>query len=83
MTKVKITRIEIEAYKREILEESVLIGEREAAAILSISTSTLRRRVEEGRIPVYSDNSTRRHLRFLAIELRNYVQEMRQVISEE
>ena len=77
MPKSKITRAELTAYKKEILEKSVLVDEHTAARILAISTRTLRRRVSEGRIPAYTDNESRRHMRFLASELRDYVKEMR------
>ncbi len=78
MTKVRITRGEIEAYKREVLETSVLVRLDEAAAILAVSTSTVQRRVEEGKLTAYTDNSTRKGLRILASELQRYVREMKQ-----
>ena len=77
MTKVRITRAEIDAYKREILETSVLVRVDEAAAILAVSRQTVMRRVEEGRIVPYNDNPTSKGVRFLASELKRYVQEMR------
>jgi excisionase family DNA binding protein len=83
MTKVRITRQEIDAYKREVLETSVLVRLDEAAAILAVSTDTVRRRVEEGRLTPYNDNHTRKGIRFLASELQNYVREMRQELWEE
>lgn len=76
--KVNITRAEITAYKREVLESSVLVRMSEAAEILAIDQRTLRRRVEEGRITPYNDNPTSKGLRFLASELQQYVQDMRQ-----
>lgn len=78
MTKQRITRKEIDAYKREVLETSVLVRLEEAADILAVSPRTLRRRVEEGRIPSYNDNQTKKGIRFLASELQEYVREMRQ-----
>ena len=77
MTKVRITRQEIDAYKREVLEQSVLVRLDEAAAILAIHPRTLQRRVEEGRIQTYNDNHTKKGMRFLASELRVYVSEMK------
>ena len=77
MIKTRITRQEIDAYKREILESSVLIHLDEAAEILAVSRTTVLRRVDEGRLVAYSDNSTSKGLRFLASELQSYVREMR------
>lgn len=76
MIKERITRADVEAYKREILEQSVLVGLPEAAAILAVSPSTVRRRVEERRLVPYNDTDGK-GVRFLASELREYVREMR------
>lgn len=74
---IDITRNEIESYKREIMEQSVLVDIDTAAAMLSVSTRTIRRRVEEGLLATYSDTPDRENTRFLASELRNYVHRMR------
>ena len=79
MVRERITRAEIEAYKREILDQTVLITLDDAAAVLAVSPRTLRRRVEEGLIPTYSDTPDRENTRFLASELREYVRQMRQI----
>jgi len=78
MIKERVTRAEIDAYKREILEQSVLVSLEDAAAVLAVSPRTLRRRVEEGLIPTYSDTPDRENTRFLASELCKYVRGMRQ-----
>lgn len=78
MVNVRITRDEIDSYKREVLESSVLVRLDEAAAIMAVSRSTVVRRVEEGRLIPYNDNGNRKGLRFLASELQRYVREMRQ-----
>lgn len=78
MVKERITRQEIDAYKREMLEQSVLVRLDEAAAILAVSRSTVVNRVNEGRLTPYNDNGNRKGLRFLASELKRYVREMRQ-----
>ncbi len=78
MVKERITRQDIDAYKREILEQSVLVRLDEAAAILAVHPRTVQRRVEEGLITPYNDTANRKNLRFLASELRRYVREMRQ-----
>ncbi len=73
----RITRREIEAYKREILDQTVLVGKDEAAAMLAISPRTLERRVEEKKIEAYNDNTTNKNMRFLASDLRDYVRRMK------
>lgn len=75
--KERITRHEIDRYKREQLDQTVLVRLEEAAAILAISPRTLQRRVDEGRIQAYNDNRTRKGIRFLASELRTYVRKMK------
>lgn len=79
MTKERITRQDIEAYKREILDQIVLVPLEAAASALAISPRTMRRRVEEGLISTYSDTPDRENTRFLASELREYVRRMRQI----
>ena len=78
MVKVNITRQEIDNYKREMLESSVLVRLDEAAAIMAVSRSTVIRRAREGRITPYNDNANDKGLRFLASDLKRYVSEMRQ-----
>jgi excisionase family DNA binding protein len=80
--KIRLTRHEIAAYKREILESSVLVRLDEAAEILAIDSRTLSRRIEEGRIAQYNDNRTRKGVRILASELQRYVREMRQEMQD-
>jgi predicted ArsR family transcriptional regulator len=75
----RITRQEIEMYKREVLEQSVLVTLDDAAAILAVSPRTVRRRVEEGLLATYSDTRDRENTRFLASELREYVRRMRTI----
>ena len=82
MVKEMITRSEIDAFKREVLERSVLVSLEDASAILAVSTSTLRRRVREGLLPTYSDTADRANPRFLASELQNYVKRMRTIYRE-
>ncbi len=75
----QITMADIEAYKREILEQTVLVGIDEAAAIMAVSSRTIRRRVDEGMLSTYSDTPDRSNIRFLASELRTYVRRMRTI----
>lgn len=75
----EITRVEIDAYKREVLERTVLVTLEDAAVMLAVSTRTIKRRVEEGMLPIYSDTADRSNIRFLASELREYVRRMRTI----
>lgn len=77
-----ITMADIEAYKQRFLDQTVLVGQEEAAAILSVSLSTVKRRVNEGLLAVYSDTPDRANRRFLASELREYVRRMRTIHRE-
>lgn len=73
----RITRRDIDQYKREILDQTVLVRLDEAAAIMAVSRSTIIRRVEEGKLNPYNDNHTRKGMRFLASELREYIRQMK------
>ena len=77
MNNVYITRKEIEEYKQKVLEQTVLVRLEDAACMLAVSPKTMLRRVEEHKIPSYTDNSTCKNIRFLASELKQYVKEMR------
>jgi excisionase family DNA binding protein len=78
----RISRIVLDQYKQQILDQTVLVRLDEAAAIMAVSRSTVIRRVEEGRIVPYNDNRTRKGLRFLASELREYVRQMRTDVAD-
>lgn len=75
----RITRMDIETYKREILDRTVLVSLEDAAQIMAVSPRTLRRRVDEGLLPIYSDTPDRGNIRFLASELSEYVRRMRTI----
>jgi len=80
MIKERITRQEIDSYKREILEQTVVITIQDAATILSCSTSTVRSLVREGRIIQHNRHGNSRRCsgtRILASELREYVRSIR------
>lgn len=77
MVRETITKREIDAYKREILEQSVLVKLEEAASILAVSKRTVIRRVEEGMITPYNDTTSSKSMRFLASELQSYVRDMK------
>lgn len=69
----RISRQEVMAYKREILEQSVLVAPAEAAMILACSERTVHRLVREGEMHGYGRSPGSRGLRLLASELREYV----------
>ena len=80
MTKVRITMEEIDVYKREILETTVLVSKDAAAVMLAVHPRTIERMVEEKRLTPYNDGQRRNGLRFLASDLQSYVREMRLVM---
>lgn len=75
----RITRKDIDQYKQQILDETVLVDVKATAAILSVSESTVIRRAEDGSLTPYRPPGNRndKGLRFLASELREYVRQMR------
>lgn len=80
MTKERITRQEIDSYKREILEQTVVVTLQDAARILACSTSTVRSLVREGHISQHNRHGHGRPCagtRILAAELREYVRSIR------
>jgi len=80
MIKERISRQEIDSYKREILEQTVVVTMQDAAKILSCSTSTVRALVREGLISEHNRHGHGRPCagtRILASELREYVKSIR------
>jgi hypothetical protein len=73
----RITRLEVELYKREILEQSVLVSPQEARMILACSETKVYRLVQTGRLKGYSENRKSKGLRLLASELRDYVRSIK------
>ena len=73
----RITRSDVVAYKREILEQTVLVAPREAAQMLSCSERTVYRLVCEGEVHGYGRNVGSKGLRLLASELREYVRSIK------
>lgn len=72
--KQRITTEDIEAYKREILDQSVLVTGADAARVLACSTSKVYGLARGGKLRAYNERSGVKGLRFLAAELRDYVQ---------
>lgn len=70
--KERITRRDVLDYKREILDQTVLVAAPEAASMLACSERTIQRLVREGEIHAYGQRGVK-GLRFLASELRDYV----------
>ena len=77
MPREKITRLEVEVYKREVLERSMLMSPQEASRILSCSESTIYRLVKSGRLHGYAENRGTKGLRILAAALCEYVQSIK------
>lgn len=77
MSNERITRQEVLDYKRQILEQSVLVAAPEAATILCCSERTVMRLVKEGEVHGYGRNPGSKGLRLLASELRDYVRAMK------
>lgn len=78
MIEERITRREIEACKREMLEQSILVTIEQSAEILAVSPDTVLRLVRNGRLPAYSENGPRsKGVRLLAAELREYVKSIK------
>lgn len=68
---------DVEGYKREVLEESVLVAPAEAARILSCSKRKVYDLVKCGDLHGYSRNPGGRGLRLLAAELADYVRSIK------
>lgn len=75
-THERITRQDLLDYKREILDQTVLVAAPEAASMLACSERTIHRLVREGRVHAYGSPGVK-GLRFLASELRDYVRGLR------
>ena len=82
MPKERITKHDVDTYKREILEESVLVTPKAAAAMLSCSQRTIHRLVQEGELAGYTRTPRAKGLRLLAAELREYVKSIKVDIDE-
>jgi excisionase family DNA binding protein len=77
MPRERITRGDIEAFKREVLEQSVLVTPRDAAQMLSCSPRTVLGLVQDGKINAYNGSTRGKGLRLMASELRDYVRSIR------
>lgn len=77
MQQERITRQDVENYKREILEASVLVAPAEAARILACSERTVHSLVRDGELHGYARKRGERGMRLLASELRDYVRSIR------
>ncbi len=70
--KERITMTDVQNYKMDILNESVLVSPNVAAEILSCSERTVHTLVRDGDLHGYARNKGTRGLRILARELRDY-----------
>lgn len=82
MIKQRITLEEVAAYKRDIMEKSVLVDLSTVAEVLSVTPRTVRSYVRSGKIQAYSQSPGSRGLRVLASDLRDYVKSIRLDIEE-
>lgn len=69
----RITPEDVRAYKREVLERSLLIAPAEVSRILACSPRKVYDLVRSGRLTGYSENRKAKGLRILAAELLEYV----------
>ncbi len=78
MREERISRNEIDSYKRDILEHSVLIRVEEVAVMLAVKPCTVKRIIEEGKITAYDRTGRMTSgVRVLASELKEYVRSIR------
>ena len=77
MREERITMRDVREYKREVLDQTVLVTPAVAAEILSVSERTVRRLVRDGEITGYARQRGSRGLRILARELKEYVDSIR------
>lgn len=78
MQRERITRGDIEAFKREVLEQSVLVTAREARVVLGgCSPRKLYQIMDAGHIAGYNQSPRSKGLCFLASELREYVRSIK------
>jgi hypothetical protein len=73
----RITKNDVEIYKREVLERSMLVAPPEAARILACSERTVYDLVRGGYLHGFNRNKGTRGLRILARELQDYVQSIK------
>lgn len=73
MINERITGRDVDDYKREILEQTVLVEPKVAAKMLSCSERTVFNLASEGEFHGYNRNRGGKGMRFLASELRDYV----------
>ena len=78
MKNIKINQTDVNNYKKETLQGSVLVSVDVAANILAVHPSTVYRYIQEGRISSYNGSTSRsKGVRILANELKEYVRSIR------
>lgn len=78
--KIRITQAEVDAYKREILQSTVVVTVETAAEILSCSVRHVKTLMDEGHLTRHNRHAGRAHCngdRILAAELQEYVRSIR------
>ena len=77
MPRERLTRTEIDSYKREVMEQSVLVTPDDAARILACSPRKIYDMVRAGKLSGYSENIRAKGLRLLAADLQHYVRSIK------
>jgi excisionase family DNA binding protein len=78
MSEIRLSKAEVDAFKREMLEGSVLVTVETAANVLSVHPRTVYRMIEEARLTPYRrSRSDVKGTRILASELKTFVASMR------
>jgi hypothetical protein len=72
ISKQYITRNDVDTFKREIMESTVLVRLEVAATIMDCSPRKVERLIKDGRLRCYNE-SMNRGLRVMASELKQYV----------
>lgn len=77
MTTHRISATDVDRYKQQLLDQTVLVAPAEAARILAVSERTLHTLVREGELHGYARQKGSRGLRLLASELKSYVESIK------
>lgn len=82
MKNISVTKYDVEQYKRDFLDSTVLVSSRVATQVLSRSARSLNQLVEDGKITAYAEGKASCGRRYLASELRSYVESLRVDVEE-
>lgn len=82
MVETRIPLREVESYHREILEQSVIVTTKTAAAMLAVTPRTVCNYVRQGKLQGHSISPGSKGLRILASSLRDFVRNNRLDLSD-